>query len=183
MYIAPHMSRCALRPSEPELDPALEAVLLQQTFEQGGQDCLQIGKTVVPFHADFRLYMTTKLCNPRYTHQTAVKVTILAITTTFQLSIKVWVIDFVISASIVVVTTIFQSLPPNINILMKVTVLDFALSKEGLEQQLHGAVERPSTAPELKAKLAMQTTAMRKEAALHKVLELLSLSKATFNIR
>jgi dynein heavy chain len=110
-------------------------VLLKQTFKQGGQECLQIGDAVVPYHPDFKFYMTTKLRSPRYTPETAVKV----------------------------------------------TVLNFAITSDGLEQQLLAAVvqeERPDL-EELKAKLVMQNAAMRKEMSQieDKILELLSLSK------
>jgi dynein heavy chain len=48
------------------LDPALEPLLLQQTFRQGGQEVIKIGETIIPYHKNFRFYMTTKLRNPHY---------------------------------------------------------------------------------------------------------------------
>jgi len=48
------------------LDPALEPLLLQQTFKQGGQEVIKIGDNIIPYHKDFKFYLTTKLHNPHY---------------------------------------------------------------------------------------------------------------------
>lgn len=57
-----------------ELDPVLEPLLLKQTFKQGGSICIKIGDSTVEYSSDFRFYMTTKLRNPHYLPETAVKV-------------------------------------------------------------------------------------------------------------
>ena len=57
-----------------DLDPMLESLLLRQTFKQGGTLYVKLGDSVVEFSADFRLFMTTKLRNPHYLPETAVKV-------------------------------------------------------------------------------------------------------------
>jgi len=118
-----------------ELDPALEPLLLKQTFKQGGQELIQLGENAVPYHADFRFYMTTKLRNPAYAPETAVKV----------------------------------------------TLLNFAITSDGLVEQLLGIVvaeERPDLA-ELKSKLVVQNAAMKKEMEEieNKILRLLSESE------
>ncbi|ERL86097.1 hypothetical protein D910_03511 [Dendroctonus ponderosae] len=59
-----------------ELDPILEPVLSQQTFKQGGALCLKLGDSVVEYSPDFKLYVTTKLRNPHYLPEVAVKVTL-----------------------------------------------------------------------------------------------------------
>nr|CAI5845230.1 unnamed protein product [Callosobruchus analis] len=59
-----------------ELDPILLPVLEQQVFKQGGAVCLKLGDSVVEYAADFKLYITTKLCNPHYLPEVAVKVTL-----------------------------------------------------------------------------------------------------------
>ncbi|XP_017769738.1 PREDICTED: dynein heavy chain 7, axonemal-like [Nicrophorus vespilloides] len=59
-----------------ELDAILEPVLGQQTFKQGGALCLKLGDAVIEFNNDFRLYITTKLRNPHYLPEVAVKVTL-----------------------------------------------------------------------------------------------------------
>ena len=56
-----------------ELDAALEPVLLRQTFRQGGVECLRLGDSTVEYSRDFRLYITTKLRNPHYLPEIAVK--------------------------------------------------------------------------------------------------------------
>ncbi|KAJ1636012.1 dynein heavy chain [Pavlovales sp. CCMP2436] len=74
-----------------ELDPALEPLLVKQTFKQGGV-----------YSSDFRFYVTTKLRNPHYM--------------------------------------------PELQIKVKVTLLNFMITREGLEDQLLGIVvakERP----------------------------------------
>lgn len=60
-----------------ELDPALEPLLLRQTFKQGGVVCIKLGENVLEYSADFRFYVTTKLPNPHYLPETATKVTLI----------------------------------------------------------------------------------------------------------
>jgi dynein heavy chain, axonemal len=57
-----------------EVDPLLEPLLLKQTFKQGGAICIKLGDSVLEYSADFRFYITTKLHNPHYLPETAVKV-------------------------------------------------------------------------------------------------------------
>lgn len=60
-----------------ELDPLLEPLLLKQTFKQGGTLCIRLGDSTIEYSNDFKFYMTTKLRNPHYLPETAVKVTLL----------------------------------------------------------------------------------------------------------
>ncbi|CAH8568670.1 unnamed protein product [Dicrocoelium dendriticum] len=60
-----------------ELDPILEPLLLKQTFRQGGALCIKLGDSVVEYSNEFRFYITTKLRNPHYLPETAVKVTLM----------------------------------------------------------------------------------------------------------
>lgn len=60
-----------------ETDPAVEPVLLRQTFKKGNQVMLKLGEAIVEYSKDFRLYLTTKLRNPHYLPEVAVKVTLL----------------------------------------------------------------------------------------------------------
>lgn len=57
-----------------ELDPILEPLLLRQTFKQGGAMCIRLGDSTIEYAPDFRFYITTKLRNPHYLPETAVKV-------------------------------------------------------------------------------------------------------------
>ena len=56
------------------LDPILEPLLTKQTFKQGGSVCLKLGDSTLEYHKDFRLYITTKLKNPRFARDTVSKV-------------------------------------------------------------------------------------------------------------
>eukprot|EP01116_Phalansterium_solitarium_P017128 TRINITY_DN413_c0_g1_i5.p1 TRINITY_DN413_c0_g1~~TRINITY_DN413_c0_g1_i5.p1 ORF type:complete len:4163 (-),score=2181.62 TRINITY_DN413_c0_g1_i5:539-13027(-) len=67
-----------------ELEPVLEPVLLKQTFKQQGNLCIKLGDSIIPYHEDFRFYITTKLPNPHYKPEVATKVTLLNFTLTPQ---------------------------------------------------------------------------------------------------
>ena len=56
------------------LDPSLEPLLLRQVFKQGGMMCLRLGDATIEYSDDFRFYISTKLPNPHYAPETAVKV-------------------------------------------------------------------------------------------------------------
>ncbi|XP_058497468.1 dynein axonemal heavy chain 1 [Solea solea] len=71
---------CLLENVGEELDPALEPVLLQQTFKQQGGTVLKLGESVIPYHEDFRMYITTKLPNPHYSPEVSTKVTLINFT-------------------------------------------------------------------------------------------------------
>ncbi|VDN35821.1 unnamed protein product [Dibothriocephalus latus] len=60
-----------------ELDPVLEPLLLRQTFKQGGVDMIKLGENTIEYSKDFRFYITTKLRNPHYLPEVAVKVSLL----------------------------------------------------------------------------------------------------------
>ena len=59
------------------LDPALEPLLVKQTFKQGGVECIRLGDATIEYSADFKFYVTTKLRNPHYLPELQVKVTLL----------------------------------------------------------------------------------------------------------
>ncbi|XP_075250490.1 dynein axonemal heavy chain 3-like isoform X2 [Convolutriloba macropyga] len=60
-----------------ELDAILEPILLKQTYKQQGVEYLRLGENVIEYSHDFRFYMTTRLRNPHYLPEIAVKVTLL----------------------------------------------------------------------------------------------------------
>ncbi|CEM36965.1 unnamed protein product, partial [Vitrella brassicaformis CCMP3155] len=60
-----------------ELDPALEPVLLKQTFKKAGTLMIKLGDATIEYSENFRFYLTTKLRNPHYLPEVAVKVTLL----------------------------------------------------------------------------------------------------------
>ena len=71
---------CLLENVAEELDPALEPILLQQTYKQGGSTVIKLGDSVVPYHDDFKFYITTKLPNPHYTPEVSTKVSLVNFT-------------------------------------------------------------------------------------------------------
>ncbi|XP_044910410.1 dynein axonemal heavy chain 6 isoform X5 [Felis catus] len=64
------------------LDPALEPILLKQTFMSGGRLLIRLGDSDIDYDKNFRFYMTTKLPNPHYLPEVCIKVTIINFTVT-----------------------------------------------------------------------------------------------------
>ncbi|KAL0279081.1 UNVERIFIED_CONTAM: hypothetical protein PYX00_000712 [Menopon gallinae] len=60
-----------------DIDPALDPVLLKNLFRQGGIDYLKLGDSAIAYNHNFRFYITTRLRNPHYLPEIAVKVTLL----------------------------------------------------------------------------------------------------------
>eukprot|EP01033_Poteriospumella_lacustris_P000280 gene286-182_t len=120
------------------LDAALEPLLLQQKFKQGGTEMIKIGDSTIPWNDSFRFYMTTKLTNPHY--------------------------------------------PPEVCV--KVSLINFAITFTGLEDQLLGVVvvEEMPEMEEKKNSLVISNTRMRKELQELEDLILYMLSNSTGNI-
>ncbi|KAK1792527.1 hypothetical protein P4O66_012465 [Electrophorus voltai] len=64
------------------LDPALEPVLLKQTFVSGGRTMIRLGDSDIDYDKNFRFYMTTKMANPHYLPEVCIKVTVINFTVT-----------------------------------------------------------------------------------------------------
>uniref|UniRef100_A0A8D0TJA1 AAA+ ATPase domain-containing protein n=1 Tax=Sus scrofa TaxID=9823 RepID=A0A8D0TJA1_PIG len=64
------------------LDPALEPILLKQTFISGGRLLIRLGDSDIDYDKNFKFYMTTKLPNPHYLPEVCIKVTIINFTVT-----------------------------------------------------------------------------------------------------
>lgn len=60
-----------------ELDAILEPVLLKNVYKQRGVLYMKFGENVLEYNEGFRLYITTRLRNPHYLPEVAVKVTLL----------------------------------------------------------------------------------------------------------
>ncbi|XP_043945444.1 dynein axonemal heavy chain 3 [Protopterus annectens] len=60
-----------------EVDAVLEPVLLKQTFKQQGVEYIRLGENIIEYCKDFKFYMTTRLRNPHYLPEVAVKVCLL----------------------------------------------------------------------------------------------------------
>ena len=66
------------------LNAALEPILLQQKFKQGGQDMIKLGDNTIPYNDSFRFFLTTKLANPHYASEVQVKISLLLFTITVE---------------------------------------------------------------------------------------------------
>ncbi|XP_063150960.1 dynein axonemal heavy chain 6 [Candoia aspera] len=64
------------------LDPALEPILLKQTFVSGGRLLIRLGDSDIDYDRNFKFYMTTKMPNPHYLPEVCIKVTIINFTVT-----------------------------------------------------------------------------------------------------
>uniref|UniRef100_A0A8D9BQS5 Dynein heavy chain 7, axonemal n=1 Tax=Cacopsylla melanoneura TaxID=428564 RepID=A0A8D9BQS5_9HEMI len=60
-----------------EIDAVLEPLLLKQIFKTGNAWSIKLGDAVVEYNESFKFYITTKLRNPHYLPEIAVKVTLL----------------------------------------------------------------------------------------------------------
>ncbi|XP_015588713.1 dynein heavy chain 3, axonemal [Cephus cinctus] len=60
-----------------EVDAILEPVLLKNIYKQRGVLYMKFGENVLEYNIDFRFYITTRLRNPHYLPEVAVKVTLL----------------------------------------------------------------------------------------------------------
>lgn len=69
---------------EETLDPALEPILLKQTFVAGGRTLIRLGDSDIDYDKNFRFYMTTKMSNPHYLPEICIKVTIINFTVTLS---------------------------------------------------------------------------------------------------
>lgn len=60
-----------------ELDPTLEPLLLRSTYREGNSTMIKLGDKPIEWSESFRFYITTKMRNPHYLPEIAVKVTLL----------------------------------------------------------------------------------------------------------
>ncbi|KAF2899450.1 hypothetical protein ILUMI_06724 [Ignelater luminosus] len=67
-----------------DLEAPLDPLLLKATFKQAGILVIALGDNVIPYHPNFRLYLTTKLRNPHYLPEVFNKVTIINFALTFD---------------------------------------------------------------------------------------------------
>uniref|UniRef100_A0A8C2VP56 Dynein axonemal heavy chain 3 n=1 Tax=Chinchilla lanigera TaxID=34839 RepID=A0A8C2VP56_CHILA len=60
-----------------ELDAFIEPILLKTTFKQQGVEYMRLGENIIEYSKDFKFYITTRLRNPHYLPEVAVKVCLL----------------------------------------------------------------------------------------------------------
>ncbi|XP_018365084.1 PREDICTED: dynein heavy chain 1, axonemal-like [Trachymyrmex cornetzi] len=73
---------CLIENIGTEMEAFLDPILARALFGHAGQPSIKIGENIVSYNFDFRLYLTTRLSNPRYTPDTATKVLIVNFTLT-----------------------------------------------------------------------------------------------------
>lgn len=73
---------CLVENVSEEIDPAMEPILLKQTFRTGGRLLIRLGDQDIDYNPQFKLYLTTKLPNPHYMPEVCIKVTIINFTVT-----------------------------------------------------------------------------------------------------
>merc|ERR1719506_1183586 len=66
------------------LDPALDPILLKQTYISQGRKLIRLGDTDVDYDDGFKFYITSTLSNPHYAPEICIKVTIVNFTVTFE---------------------------------------------------------------------------------------------------
>lgn len=141
-----------------ELDPILEPLLQKQTFKQGGSVCIRLGDSTIEYSKDFRFYMTTKLRNPHYLPETAVKVQCSRSSGPLQY----WMYPIKsLTHSTNSSPSSFHPLLPHLYSPHQVTLLNFMITMDGLQDQLLGIVvarERPELEEE-KNQLILQSAA------------------------
>lgn len=52
----------------------VEPVLLKTLYKEGGIEYIKFSETAIPYSSDFRLYITTRMNNPHYLPDVAIKV-------------------------------------------------------------------------------------------------------------
>ncbi|KAK5645095.1 hypothetical protein RI129_006395 [Pyrocoelia pectoralis] len=60
-----------------DLEAPLDPLLYKSTFRQAGMNVIALGENVIPYHRNFKLYLTSKMRNPHYLPEVFNKVTII----------------------------------------------------------------------------------------------------------
>ena len=66
------------------LDPALDPILLKQTYKSQGRVLIRLGDTDVDYDENFKFYITSTLSNPHYPPEVCIKVTVVNFTVTIE---------------------------------------------------------------------------------------------------
>lgn len=67
-----------------ELDPALNPILLKQTYQKGTGTFIKLGDQTIEYSNKFIFYITTKYRNPHYLPEISTKVTIINFMITYE---------------------------------------------------------------------------------------------------
>ena len=66
------------------IEPALEPVLAKAIFTEGARRLIRLGDSNVDYDDLFKLFMTSKMPNPHYLPEVAIKTTIINFTVTME---------------------------------------------------------------------------------------------------
>lgn len=66
------------------LDPSIETILGKQYKESEGRTLIRFGDQEIDFDRNFKLFITTKIPNPKYLPEIFIKVTVINFTVTFE---------------------------------------------------------------------------------------------------
>lgn len=69
---------------EENIDPSIETILQKQYKEADGRILIKFGDSDIDFDKNFKLFITTKLPNPKYLPEVFIKVTVINFTVTFE---------------------------------------------------------------------------------------------------
>lgn len=134
--------KCLLENIGEEIDPVLEPLLLKQTFKQGGSTCIKLGDQIIEYSLDFKYYILYISFRDNTQHFIAT----IEILKRFYITTKLRNPHYLPETSV------------------KVTLLNFMITSEGLEDQLLGIVvarERPELEEEKNA-LILQSAENKK---------------------
>lgn len=67
---------------ETDIDPTFDPLLMKQTFRIQGQTSIKIGDNIVTYSKFFKLFLTSKLRNPRFSPELQTKLTLVNFTIT-----------------------------------------------------------------------------------------------------
>ena len=67
-----------------ELDPALNPILLKQTYQKGTTVYIKLGDQTIEYSSKFFFYITTKYRNPHYLPEISTKVTLINFMITYE---------------------------------------------------------------------------------------------------
>ena len=67
-----------------EIDPVIDPILQKQIIKKGQMHYIKLGENTITYSLDFRFYLTTKLRNPHFLPEVAVKVTLLNFMITYE---------------------------------------------------------------------------------------------------
>jgi len=66
------------------LDPALNPILLKQTYVKGNTTYIKLGDQAIEYNPNFYFYITTKYRNPHYLPELSTKVTLINFMITYE---------------------------------------------------------------------------------------------------